>query len=460
MRQYKIYDFGRLDKPDVADIVHVHTMADIQKALKRARGKHQHITMVGTGKSQGGHIVHPKAIALDMKGFNKILRTNKRKHTIKVQSGATWDQIQRHLNPIGFSLVTMQSSNDFTVGGSISSNIHGRDIRHSSMVASIRELTIMLADGEIVVANRRKNRELFGFVVGGQGLFGVILEAELDITEDRLYIEETRRISTREIPDFLQTIKKREPRVELIMSRPSIAPRSFLREGLITTWRRVDEAPKKPPVQQLGEEKNVTRDRMIYSLSRRYAWGKSMRSYLEGAVGTPVGKTRLVSRNNAMRPPITPLKMLINSSRKHSDHTQEFFVPLAAFNGFMETARKILLKQRTNVMGVTIRFIGKHSEPFLNYTKGADCIAVMLHVNHPLSQKGRAHATRTIRELIDAAIAAGGCSYLTYALQPTEKQLHTMYPNIDDFFAAKKKYDPHELFTTNFYARYGHNYEK
>jgi decaprenylphospho-beta-D-ribofuranose 2-oxidase len=460
MHQHKIYDFGRLDKPDVADIVRVRRITDIKKALKKAQERQQHITLVGTGKSQGGHLVHPKAIALDMKGFNRILRTDKQAHTIRVQSGCTWDQIQRHLNPLGLGLVTMQSSNDFTVGGSVSSNIHGRDIRHSSMVTSIRELTIMLADGKIVTTNRRKNRELFYYVIGGQGLFGIILEAELQLTDDRLYIEETMRIPTSEIATFFRNVKKHQPSVELIMTRPSVAPKQFLRDGLITTWRRAESEHADVPVQQLGEEKNVARDRLIYNLSRRYAWGKSMRSYLEGAVGTPVGKTRLISRNNAMRPPITPLKMLINSSKKHSDHTQEFFVPLSKFDDFMEMARKILLNRHTNVMGVTIRFIGKQSDPFLNYTKESDCVATMFHVNHPLSEKGRAHATRTIRELIDAAIACEGCSYLTYALQPTKKQLHTMYPNIDRFFAAKKKYDPTELFTTNFYSRYGHDYEK
>ena len=460
MHQHKIYDFGRLDGPDVADIVYIRRETDIKKALKRAREQQQHITLVGTGKSQGGHLVHPKAIALDMKGFNRILRTDKQKRTIKVQSGCTWDQIQRHLNPLGLSLVTMQSSNDFTVGGSVSSNIHGRDIRHSSMVASIRELTVMLADSNVVTANRRKNRELFHYVIGGQGLFGVILAAELQLTDGRLYIEETMRIPTSEIATFFRNVKKHQPSVELIMTRPSIAPKQFLRDGLITTWRRVEADHTDIPVQQLGEEKNVTRDRLIYKLSRRYTWGKAMRSYLEGAVGTPVGKTRLVSRNNAMRPPITPLKMLINSSKSHSDHTQEFFLPLSKFNDFMEMTRKVLLSRHTNVMGVTVRFIGKQSESFLNYTKGSDCIAVMLHMNHPLHENGRAHATRTIRELIDAAIACGGCSYLTYALQPTSQQLRTMYPNIDRFFVAKKKYDPTELFTTNFYSRYSSGYKK
>lgn len=457
---HKVYDFGRLDTPDVAELIHVRRTSDIKNALKKAVQNKQHITALGTGKSQGGHLAHPNAIALDMKGYNKIVRTDVHKKTIRVQSGVTWDQIQRHLNPLGLSLVTMQSSNDFTIGGSVSSNIHGRDIRHSSMVGSIRELVVMLANGDVITVNRQKNQELFGLVIGGLGLFGIVLEAELNITEDRLYVEETQRIATADIASFFNNTAKRDPDIELVMSRPSVAPGSFLQNGLITTWRRVEREGATLPVQRLGEEKNVARDKAIYNLSRRFAWGKAMRSYLEGAVGTPVGKTRLVSRNNAMRPPITPLKMLLNTSPKHSDHTQEFFIPLANFADFMEQARKVLLQNHTNLMGVTIRLIKGHSEPFLNYTQGSDCIAAMFHMNHRLDEKGRATSTRTVRELIDATIACEGTSYLTYALQPTAGQLEAMYPNINRFFELKRKFDPDEVFTTNFYARYGHAYEK
>lgn len=49
---------------------------------------------------------------------------------IRVQSGATWAQIQDYINPYGLSIRVMQSSNIFTIGGSLSSNVHGRDLRH------------------------------------------------------------------------------------------------------------------------------------------------------------------------------------------------------------------------------------------------------------------------------------------------------------------------------------------
>ena len=52
---------------------------------------------------------------------------------------------------------------------------------------SIRSLRVMLADGKAVTASRTENPELFDLVVGGYGLFGIILSAELDVVPNALY---------------------------------------------------------------------------------------------------------------------------------------------------------------------------------------------------------------------------------------------------------------------------------
>jgi len=37
----------------------------------------------------------------------------------------------------------------------------------------------------------------------------------------------------------------------------------------------------------------------------------------------------------------------------------------------------------------------------------------------------------------------------------TKEQLRNCYPEVDDFFAMKKKYDPIGLFSNKFYEKYG-----
>ena len=58
------------------------------------------------------------------------------------------------------------------------------------------------------------------------------------------------------------------------------------------------------------------------------------------------------------------------------------------------------------------------------------------------------------RDLIDLTLKYKGTFFLPYQLYFTKEQLQKAYPNIDAFFALKKKYDPTLLFMNSFYAKY------
>jgi len=62
---------------------------------------------------------------------------------------------------------------------------------------------------------------------------------------------------------------------------------------------------------------------------------------------------------------------------------------------------------------------------------------------------------KTTSELIDTAEKAGGTYYLPYQLYYSKQQLLRAYPEADEFFATKPKYDPIGLFTNKFYEKYG-----
>ena len=124
---------------------------------------------------------------LDMKGYNKILEFDREKR-ITVQSGVTWNDIQKKINPYGLAVQVMQSQNIFTVGGSLSVNVHGRDIRHEALIDTIESFRLLMADGTVRnVSREEKNAALFPYVIGSYSLFGVILDVTLKLTDDELY---------------------------------------------------------------------------------------------------------------------------------------------------------------------------------------------------------------------------------------------------------------------------------
>jgi len=116
----------------------------------------------------------------------------------------------------------------------------------------LRSLRVMLADGKAVTASRDENPELFGLIVGGYGLFGVILSAELDVVPNDIYRSGRELVATRDLPARLQQILA-DPSIGLMYTHLSTAPGSLLDEALIYTYRKTDATgAERAPLREVG----------------------------------------------------------------------------------------------------------------------------------------------------------------------------------------------------------------
>ena len=77
-----------------------------------------------------------------MLSFNKILRYDPNKRLVTVEPGITWAMLQNKINKDNLAIRVMQSSNIFTVGGSISVNAHGRDPNQGTMISGFNVMDI------------------------------------------------------------------------------------------------------------------------------------------------------------------------------------------------------------------------------------------------------------------------------------------------------------------------------
>jgi hypothetical protein len=117
----------------------------------------------------------------------------------------------------------------------------------------------------------------------------------------------------------------------------------------------------------LTEEANVARDRFFLGMSRKFDWAKKLRWHLQKKVELGAGEQRIVSRNNAMRPPLAPLELLRYQSGKDTDILNEYYVPVQNFVPFMDKFRQILLDNQMNVMSSTVRYVTPNATPVLAY---------------------------------------------------------------------------------------------
>jgi FAD/FMN-containing dehydrogenase len=445
-------DVSCLNPTPVAGIVRVTSEDDIRSALADARARGARVSMAGVRHSQGGQAFATGNIVLDMRGFNAI-DIDDAAQTIRVQSGATWHDIQNRLHP-RFAVKAMQSTDLFTVGGSISVNAHGMDHRAGSVGRTVRWMRVMLADGTVRRLSRSDDAELFHLVTGGYGLFGVILDAEIEIVRNVVYRSDRELLATSRFPSVFHTRVSSDPTIGLMYGHLSTSPGSRFQEMLLFTY--TESAGPAPRIGPLREVRGVALRRLVLNASKlggpamRLKWWaeKHVEPWLESC---PAGHADgcLVSRNDPMHDSVPSL---LNRLRGETDILQEYFVPHDRFVPFVERMREIVEAHDANVLNASVRAVPR-DDNVLNYAPG-DRFAIVLYVNQGTTVEGNERMARFTADMIDLSIESGGRFFLPYQLHYTPNQLRRAYPEIDTFFAAKRSYDPTELFTNTFYNRY------
>jgi FAD/FMN-containing dehydrogenase len=322
----------------------------------------------------------------------------------------------------------------------------------STVIQSVLGFRIMLADGSVVHVSRTEKAELFRLAIGGYGMFGIILEVDLELVENSVYQQSSEIMPLASFSEYFAEKIQGDPHAKLFIARPSIAAQGFLDDTIVTKWRITPARPKN--IFRLDHERNVRRDRFLFGLSRKYSWGKTIRWHAEKFISLHPSGGGFVSRNNAMRPPVSAIKMFDYRSPADTDVIQEFFVPVLRFLSFMESARAILRDSQMNLLGLTIRYVRPDPECFLSYAPREEALAAVLYLNEPLSSEGWAKSNALTQRLTRLAVENGGTFYLTYAREVDPEDLRRAYPNMDTFFEQKHRFDPENRFTSRFFEFY------
>ncbi|HGE5782465.1 FAD-binding oxidoreductase [Bacillus sp. FSL K6-0042] len=442
-------DVGKLLPTKIKRVENAEDEHALQKLVKDANTSGEKISIAGMQHSQGGQTYYPNGTVLDMKGYNKILEFDPEKKRIRVQSGVTWDDIQKKVNPYGLAVQVMQSQNIFTVGGSLSVNVHGRDIRHEALIDTVESFRLLMADGTVKNVSREENADLFPYVIGGYGLFGVILDVTLKLTDDELYEMQTKTLDYKEYTAYFKEKVKKEENVRMHLARISVAPNSFLKEMYVTDYVVAENQNKREEYSKLKEENIIAAPKFFLGLSRYSDWGKNtfwdiQRNYMERINGT------YETRNNVMRSDSTFMEY---ENPNRTEVLQEYFVPIDHFTAYIDDLRNVLNKEELNLLNITIRYVEKNENAVLSYAKD-DMFALVLLINQGRSESEIKKTKAVLGKMIDVTLKHNGSYYLPYYSYPTKQQLEQAYPRIEEFLQKKKESDPQERFVNLFYKEY------
>lgn len=270
-------DASHLNKTAIYGVVSISNEDDVRNALQFARENNLKISCAGQQHSMGGQTFTHGGLVLDFRNFNRI-SLDKEHKLVNVQSGVRWWQLQQLLDKQGLSVKSMQSINIFSIGGSLSVNGHGIDPTPGPIAPTVRHMRIMLSDGTVANASPTENSDLFRHVLGGYGLFGVILDVDLAVVDNEMYVRRALYMDYKDFPAYYRANVKGNGGIGLAFGRLSISPGSYLRETAVHVYDKTQFTGSLPP---LAPGRLETLDRFIINFSKTGGTGRWLRWTLE-----------------------------------------------------------------------------------------------------------------------------------------------------------------------------------
>ena len=433
-------DIAELEATRIAGIVRPTTSAGVVAALQTWQGA---ICIAGARFSMGGQTREPDALQFDLAGMNGLVRLDPVARVTRVQAGMRWRELQALLDPHDLAVKVMQSYSNFSVGGSVSVNCHGRYIGQGAIAGTVRATQLATADGRLVELSRDREPALFGAVLGGYGGLGVITEVELDLAENTRIGRHVEAMPLAAYADWFQAnVLDRE---DVVMHNVDLMPPDF-DSPLAITWSRTDAA--------LTDARRLIPQGMDYSREQNLIWsatelpgGDAVRQ--RHMTRRLLEEPRVIMRNCEASLDVASIEP---RTRKISTYLlQEYFIPMHAFDGFAARMRTILTTSGAHVVNVSIRHAKADTTSLMRWADRDMFCFVLYHKQRSWQD---ARAIEWTRALIDAALDHGGRYYLPYRLHATRKQFDRAYPQANRFAAIKQQVDPANRFRNLLWDRY------
>ncbi|WP_236171678.1 FAD-binding oxidoreductase [Pseudomonas pseudonitroreducens] len=170
--------WGRLDAPlhDVVSITSPSQAADAIENSKQPGLAH------GMGRSYGDSCLNPGGTLWLTTGMDHLIHFDEESGRLTCEAGVLLRDIQRLLVPRGWMLPVTPGTQLVTVGGAIANDVHGKNHHvQGSFGDHVQRIQLLRTDGSVINCGPQSEPDWFRATVGGLGLTGVIVEAELQL---------------------------------------------------------------------------------------------------------------------------------------------------------------------------------------------------------------------------------------------------------------------------------------
>jgi FAD/FMN-containing dehydrogenase len=449
---------SQLNETRVRSIVRPASILGLQAIIKGARAGGQTVSVAGGRHAMGGQQFGTDTLLLDMARMNRVLSFEPEKGFVEVEAGIQWPELVHYLVKTQrgrrrqLGIIQKQTGADrLSLGGSLAANIHGRGLNLGPIINDVESFVLVDAEGRARRCSRLENAELFRLAIGGYGLFGIIAHVTLRL-KPRSKLERVVRLES--LRDLMPAFEERIADGFLYGDFQFMTDKDsddFMRRGVFSCYRPVADAAFIPQGQKELSADDWRQLLYLAHAKRKRAFEVYSAHYLstDGQLYWSDTHQLSVYLDDYHR----ELDERLGAGERASEMITEVYVPRDKLVAFMEEAREDFRAHDAELIYGTIRLIEKDDESFLAWARERyACVVFNLHVEH--TQAGIGKAKEDFRRLIDRAIEHDGSYYLTYHRWATRRQIEKCYPQMKEFLRLKKRYDPSELFQSDWYRHH------
>ncbi|HJW38577.1 MAG TPA: FAD-binding oxidoreductase [Candidatus Udaeobacter sp.] len=447
---------SQLNRTRVGKLLTPRTTDELAEIVRSASRKGLPISVSGCRHSMGGQQFATDSVCIDTRSLARLISFDQERGLIEVEAGIQWPKLIRaYLDAQGDSakqwgVAQKQTGADtFTLGGSLSSNVHGRGLAMKPLISNIESFTLLNADGQSIHCSRDENNELFRVAIGGYGLFGLIESVTLQLVPRQKLRRVVEIIRSDSLPKrFEERIAQKFLYGDFQFLVDEKSP-DFLQRGVFSCYQPIDGDEPIVVKKELRDDDWLELLRLAYT-DRDKAFKRYSDYYLSTNGQTYWSDTNQLS---AYLPNYAQKVREQIGGEESSLIITEIYVPRTDLPDFLAQAAELLRSNRTIVIYGTVRLIEKDDESFLAWAKEPyACVIFNLLTFH--TPRGIEASARSFLGLIDLAVAHSGSYYLTYHKFAKPEQVIACYPQFKEFLHLKRKYDPTEHFQSDWYRHY------
>ena len=426
----------------VAKIFRPLNSAEVAQAVRHWPGQ---IAVGGARYSMGGQIAIRGGLHLDMRGMKGLVWFTPERRSIRVQAGMCWRDIQALIDPHNLAVLTMQSYSNFTVGGSVSVNAHGRYVGNGPVGNSVKALQLVLADGSIVEASRSQNPSIFRAAIGGYGAVGVLTEIELDLAENTRIARVVQQVKLEDYADFFKH-QIASDHTNILHNADLIPP--LFDHPTAVTWK-ITQLPLTESLRLIPRGQTYhTEQNVIWALTELPGGAQ-----LQEQVVRPMLLDRSLVKWRNHEASLDAAELEPRTRRISTYVLQEYFIPVRHFAPFARAMAKVLQKYGVEALNVSIRHSPADTVSLLPWAK-EEVFCFVLYYKQRVYRKARDEVAIWTRALIDLALEYQGRYYLPYQLHASKEQFRRAYPEAEQFAIIKNRFDPENKFSNALLDKY------